>query len=661
MTRTVVRILISLMLILCMAACSENDSPNSTDGDITDGDSDFNRDDYEPVLGWILLDTDRDHISDILAKAAQYGVTQIQLSHSLIMNIEEITEDEQRAQMLREITLEAKDYGLEVVVWAHELTQNRLSVCFHESDPLWQQRRDTYQKAFELIPELDGIVLMFGSSSPDPWYSFCSCDDPTIDFETCQNDPTGEIDIPALELPPAPQRLKLIIDAVADVTEELNKKLYIRTFIHKPTEMEWVRDGLILEKDRQFIAMSKPVPQDFQPYYPHNPLIGAVPGHAHVTEFDLAGEYWGQSQIMNPQVDYATYRFRHLWENQGIGAVCRIERGSHYAVGTPNEINLYAMSRLMETPDISPDDIYAGWFSTAYGIEDEQTTATLREVFRLSWEATRKRHYVLGFWAMEKGSGLPGEPVSKELESRSTTLYDDGFESTFEELKNPTEATVADIFQENQEAVDAAILALEHFNTIADALPETEREDIRQRLRHQKMACEAWQWAEEAIWLSKLHGTISDQTTCRTWIEHAITQLETVGQTISDELGNVWPASPSQIGKLASNLRGRFPADEAQATPRPQNLISLPVISNITAHAATIAFETSESATCKIQWGNTLTHTPESTETETAGATQHSFTVESLNPDTLHIVKPVCKFSSGTLAGGDWYLWTAKP
>ena len=666
-----VSVLLFSLIACCfgLVSCSDNDSPQTTDGDTetADGDSEtteeepvFNRDDYEPVLGWILLDTDRDHISEVLAKAADYGVTQVQLSHDLIMDIEQITEDEQRAQMLREITLEAKGYGLEVVVWAHEFTNNRLSVCFHESDPLWQQRRDTYRKAFEIIPELDGIVLMFGSASPDPWYSFCSCDDPTIDFETCRNDPTGEIDIPALELPPAPQRLKLIIDAVADITEELDKKLYIRTFIHKPSEMEWVREGLIREKDRQFIGMSKPVPQDFQPYYPNNSLIGAVPGHPHVTEFDLAGEYWGQSQILNPEVEYEVYRFRHLWEHQGIGAVCRIERGSHYTINTPNEVNLFAISKLMENPDVSPNEIYQGWFSKQYGIDDTAIAAKLKTVLRLSWEAARKRHYVLGFWAMEKGSELPGEPVTEELESRSTTLYDTGFEETFEELKNPTEETIRKIFQENQEAVDAAITARALFGTIAENLPAEQRDDFIKRLHHQELACKAWKWAEEAIWLTKLYGTTSDRAKCRQWIENAIINLNQTGQTISSELGNVWPGSPSTIASLEGNLRNRFPADEVQPLERGQNSIGRPEITDITATSATVTFETSAAATCLVQWGDIITHTPNATDGETVAATAHSITVNGLRADALHLVKPVCAFGSETLPGGDWYVWTEK-
>lgn len=68
----------------------------------------------------------------------------------------------------------------------------------------------------------------------------------------------------------------------------------MRTFIHRPSEIEWVGEGLRRAADLTVTAMTKDVPQDFEPYYPPDPLFGTLP-HAHIMEADAAGEYWGRS------------------------------------------------------------------------------------------------------------------------------------------------------------------------------------------------------------------------------------------------------------------------------------------------------------------------------------------------------------------------------
>ena len=76
--------------------------------------------------------------------------------------------------------------------------------------------------------------------------------------------------------------------------DELGKQLVVRTFIHRPSEIEWVGEGLRRAADLTLTAMTKDVPQDFEPYYPPDPLFGVLP-HAHIMEADAAGEYWGRS------------------------------------------------------------------------------------------------------------------------------------------------------------------------------------------------------------------------------------------------------------------------------------------------------------------------------------------------------------------------------
>ncbi|MCB1154539.1 hypothetical protein KDL45_12875, partial [bacterium] len=90
-----------LLPVACGGDDDDDDSTAATDDDTADddtGDDDTGDDDFEErELGWILLDEDRGHVSDVLTQAVDYGVDHVQLSHDLIMDIDEINESEDKA------------------------------------------------------------------------------------------------------------------------------------------------------------------------------------------------------------------------------------------------------------------------------------------------------------------------------------------------------------------------------------------------------------------------------------------------------------------------------------------------------------------------------------------------------------------------------------
>ncbi len=153
----------------------------------------FDRSRYEAVNGWILLDSDLEHVAEVVKMAKDFGVNHVQLSHDLIMDIDEVIFDDEESLQKRERLADAaslaKAEGLEVFAWAHEFTGNRLTVCFDPEDPFWDERRDAYRLFFEQQPDIDGIVLMYGSASPDIWYSICTCD-------WCEENKPDEEDVP---------------------------------------------------------------------------------------------------------------------------------------------------------------------------------------------------------------------------------------------------------------------------------------------------------------------------------------------------------------------------------------------------------------------------------------------------------------------------------
>lgn len=140
-------------------------------------------------------------VVEAIGHAQRYNVTELQLSHSIIMDIDEINEDADRAaRIARYVDLIHEAYvglgphgtkragrrltgrapgavdaarsrrsNMTAVVWSHEFNNVGLTVCFDPAGPVWEERRQAYRAALTTVPTIDGVVLMFGSSSLEPW------------------------------------------------------------------------------------------------------------------------------------------------------------------------------------------------------------------------------------------------------------------------------------------------------------------------------------------------------------------------------------------------------------------------------------------------------------------------------------------------------------
>ena len=82
-----------------------------------------------PVAGWQLQENDELRINRMIDLAAENGVNHLQLSHSIIMDIDELAEDGERAAMIRRVAIRAKEKGIGVFVWSHEFNTDEMTVC----------------------------------------------------------------------------------------------------------------------------------------------------------------------------------------------------------------------------------------------------------------------------------------------------------------------------------------------------------------------------------------------------------------------------------------------------------------------------------------------------------------------------------------------------
>ncbi len=451
---------------------------------------------YDPVHGWILLDADPAAVTETIETAAAYGVNHIQLSHGLIMNVEDVLGGDAEAQTRVETLNMAIDLahqnGMKAYVWAHELSGIGFEVCFAPDDPVWEQRADAYRQALALLPDLDGIILMFGSAPSPPWFAICACDWCLDNYD----------DLP-LFIPPNDERIRIITEHLGQViVNEQGRELFVRTFVHEPAEIPWHNDGLAAVDGVAFTGMHKGPVQDWQPYNPHHPSIGNVGPHPSVMELDLAGEYYGISVLPWCAPGYYWYRLDHLWRNRGIGVVARVQRGASAALGTPNEVNLLAVRRLVEDHDASLGAIWDEFLSATYGLQSGTPEHdALEQVLRDTFPIRRKSHYALGIWALEKSSDFPDGLALDELNDRGKMpKWNPLWQETWDALDVPDRTTVLWLWQEGSEAVDLAAESLDRFTDVAPALDADAAQDLSRRLTHQWLAARAWRAMDLFIW-----------------------------------------------------------------------------------------------------------------------------------------------------------------
>ena len=633
---------------------------NVTDGDASTHDSGaeawrFVRRDHEPIHGWILLDSDPLALEESIAAAAGFGVNHIQLSHGLIMNVEDVLDGSQQAeQRVQTLSLGislAHQHGMEAFIWAHEFSGTTLEICYDPADAVWESRADAYRKTFELLPDLDGVILMFGSAPAPPWFTLCGC-------QWCLDRYPGEFPLFA---PPTEQRLRIVTEQIGRVVvDELHKKLLVRTFVHEPAEVAWHGEGLAGVSNLEFTGMHKGPVQDWQPYNPHHPNLGHIGNHPSVMELDLAGEYYGVSELPYCAPGYYWYRMQHLWANKGIGVVARVQRGSHHALGTPNQVNLLAVQRLVEDHDASLDSIWDEFLGGSYDVQPGQEGhAVLKRVLADTFPIRRKSHYVLGLWALEKGSDLPGGNKLDQFNDRGKMpKWDPDWEEMWNRVDEPDEEVLYWIWQEGTEAVVLAASGIESIPQLPE-MATGKREDLVRRLQHQYFAARAWRAVDLVIFTVRAKQKGNGKPEFDSWLAWSKHELETVkAEMEAVGLGGVSVASPQRIGQFLASVSAVFPSDSTAAPPGAPLYSPLKVLET-TSTTATLEFSADASLEVILDYGLEIPdYGMAAPPVVLAPGEPVQIKLTGLEPGRRYVVRARAQAAGMELRGGDFWLFT---
>jgi len=613
----------------------------------------FNREDYDPVNGWILLDNNKQAMLDSIDLAHQYGANHIQFSHGLIMYVDDLFGDppSSNIETLNAGIEKAKGYGMKTYIWAHELPGEYLTVCYDPEDPAWEARNERYRQAFTLLPNLDGIILMYGSSGASPWYTFCSC-------QWCFDNYEGI----ALEVPPPDEKVKLVTERIGQtVVNELDKEMFVRTFVHAPNELTFHGDGLTNSRGVEFTGMHKGPVQDWQPYNPHHANIGQIGDHPSVLELDIAGEYYGMSVLPFAAPGYYRYRLNYAWQNKGIGSVMRISRGSSSALNTPNEINIKAITELIQNMEKPLENIWDEFIEDKYNLaKTDAGQNTLKQILKNTFPIRRKSHYVLGIWALAKNSDIPTNYSFDMLKDDRGYMphWDADWTDRWNSVDKPTEETVMQIWQEGTEAVEMAYNDMQAFETLSTKLDTAIYENLYTRIQHQYYAARTWRAVKLFLWAKRAGGNQTENNILNSYMFWASSELRNVASDMEDyELESVALASPARINTFRDNVQQYITAKDPL---KPEDAVfSALAISSVTDSSAELSFTVSQPAHVYLDYGSEIPDYGQLVDLGQMNAGESkSFTLDNLPEGARAVVRLRTEIEGKTYLGGDFWIFT---
>jgi hypothetical protein len=306
----------------------------------------------EDIRGWTILSNSDAGADQVINAAKQYRVNHLQLSHDVVHDLREVREPARQAQVNRLTDLAHKSGIKEVAAWDHALYALTYYPAEYRTGPngtidldnpaFWEWFRNDYRQMLDLVPDIDSIILTF--------------------IETGARVENQH----SVKLKTASEKLAYLVDQIATVLNERGILLYLRTFGYYPAEMQRTIDAINLVK-ADVRVMAKAQPHDF---FLTHPIDSTVKGMKRkvLIEYDTTGEYNGQGKIANALVAEHADRLRYYRKLPNvIGYVARTDRYQESRiVGTPTEINLYALKRASE--GATNDRIFFEFAARKYGI-----------------------------------------------------------------------------------------------------------------------------------------------------------------------------------------------------------------------------------------------------------------------------------------------------
>jgi len=399
------------------------------------------------------------------------------------------------------------------------------------------------------------------------------------------------------------------------VVNELGRQLYVRTFVHEPKENAWHARGLAAVRGVSFLGMHKSAVQDWQPYNPPDPTMGDPEAHDSILELDAAGEFWGGSVLPFAAPEYFWFRLQSLRERRGVGVAVRTERDQVSALGTPNEVNLLAVSRLLRDPHTPLEAIWTEFLEDFYGLAPGTSAqATLEQILKDTFPIQLETHYVLGIWAMDKSSEFPRSPQPRRLfDEGRMPQWDPAWSEIWERVAHPDRETVLWVWQEASEAVERAQRSLAQSKGIEGRLDPVKYDDLHRQLVHQLLVADAWRalklyiWSGRALDAAGPRALVSasarkERALLRAWMRYAHAEIERVAASM-DAAGfaHAQVASSARLHTFLANTARAVPSVPPEP-PEPPSFSALRTVA-VNPEGARLVFSTNRALHVWLAYG----------------------------------------------------------
>jgi hypothetical protein len=322
------------------------------------------------TIAWMPLSDDASLHRDVLARARSYGVSQLHLSHAICHDADDLLDDAARATRVAALVRDCRTAGLGVWCWTHEVCKPP-AACLHDGKldfdqpSLWTHLAEKYRRFLkEVLPDLDGLVLTCAETD------FLVYQDAQLQSSRGRASRTA--------------RLALALHEACNVH---GRKLALRDFVYRRAEVDDMARA-IAECRPDLIIMTKSVPHDWHPFYPPNPLLGAVGGREQWMEFDFGHEYEGQHLYPYAEVEVTLGRLRHGFERSVRTVVARLDRAVEFrgasALHSPwGRLELLTLQRFAENPRIDAEEIWREWGAAQFPAARRAVEAATRAVQHL--------------------------------------------------------------------------------------------------------------------------------------------------------------------------------------------------------------------------------------------------------------------------------------
>jgi hypothetical protein len=434
-----------------------------------------------PYRAWQFHVLNVPYVTATMKLASQYDVNTVVFSHEMIGYASQLFDGTDRGEKLRQLAIEAHKNHLRAWIWVREFqnvpeqfVENK--VVQLDRPGLWEWLAARYEQLFQKYPEFDGLMLTFHETQ------YKIFDDKQVRS--------------ALSMP---DRFAKMINTIEAVCNRNKKDFIVRSFLYEPEEMEWFKEGYAKTSPR-VIVQTKCEPHDWDPFYPNDAMIGAFPGRKQIIEFDGSAEFFGKNRIPFTQPEYFERRWRYDLAQPGVvGYNLRLDHGGYDAIHTPNEINIYAMTRYTADPKVTGEQIWKEWTEKHYGL---RAAAGVEAALKPSFDIANLAYYALEFWITDHSSLPTFNYAEGHLGSRTMAKWypnDPHWKEMEEKLIHPDPALLEAILAEKDEAIAKAHGSLLSLEKVRPNLTPDQYSDLYWRLALLERTAVVWKLHAEAF------------------------------------------------------------------------------------------------------------------------------------------------------------------